>query len=116
MIILAHGSEPADARRDERVADERGDVEQRVGHDERRHPPPAQEDQHEDHEEDDHEGDRPDRALADELELRRQGEEPERPPAGVGDGKDPKRYLVPGDVVEIEVEGAPILRNPVVAG
>ena len=37
-------------------------------------------------------------------------------PGGVGDGKDPKRYLVPGDVVEIEVEGAPILRNPVVAG
>ncbi len=37
-------------------------------------------------------------------------------PGGVGDGKDPKRYLVPGDVVEIEVEGAPVLRNPVVAG
>jgi 2-keto-4-pentenoate hydratase/2-oxohepta-3-ene-1,7-dioic acid hydratase in catechol pathway len=37
-------------------------------------------------------------------------------PGGVGDGKDPKRYLVPGDVVEIEVTGAPVLRNPVVAG
>jgi 2-keto-4-pentenoate hydratase/2-oxohepta-3-ene-1,7-dioic acid hydratase in catechol pathway len=37
-------------------------------------------------------------------------------PAGVGDGKDPKRYLVPGDVVEIQVGDAPVLRNPVVAG
>ncbi|MDX6376616.1 MAG: hypothetical protein QOE98_919 [Gaiellaceae bacterium] len=37
-------------------------------------------------------------------------------PGGVGDGKDPKRYLVPGDVVEIEVTGAPVLRNQVVAG
>ena len=37
-------------------------------------------------------------------------------PGGVGDGKDPKRYLVPGDVVEVEVQGAPVLRNPVVAG
>lgn len=36
-------------------------------------------------------------------------------PGGVGDGRDPKRYLVPGDVVEIEVGGAPVLRNPVVA-
>ena len=37
-------------------------------------------------------------------------------PGGVGDGKDPKRYLVPGDVLEVEIAGAPPLRNPVVAG
>jgi 2-keto-4-pentenoate hydratase/2-oxohepta-3-ene-1,7-dioic acid hydratase in catechol pathway len=37
-------------------------------------------------------------------------------PGGVGDGKDPKRYLVPGDVLEVEISGAPVLRNPVVAG
>jgi 2-keto-4-pentenoate hydratase/2-oxohepta-3-ene-1,7-dioic acid hydratase in catechol pathway len=37
-------------------------------------------------------------------------------PAGVGDGKDPKRYLVPGDVLEVVVGDAPPLRNPVVAG
>ena len=37
-------------------------------------------------------------------------------PGGVGDGKDPKRYLVPGDVLEVEITGAPVLRNPVVAG
>jgi 2-keto-4-pentenoate hydratase/2-oxohepta-3-ene-1,7-dioic acid hydratase in catechol pathway len=37
-------------------------------------------------------------------------------PGGVGDGKDPKRYLVPGDVLEVEIAGAPVLRNPVVAG
>src|SRR4051794_40524296 len=36
-------------------------------------------------------------------------------PGGVGDGRDPKRYLGDGDVVEIDVEGAPTLRNPVAA-
>jgi 2-keto-4-pentenoate hydratase/2-oxohepta-3-ene-1,7-dioic acid hydratase in catechol pathway len=37
-------------------------------------------------------------------------------PGGVGDGRSPKRYLVPGDVVEVAVGEAPVLRNPVVAG
>jgi 2-keto-4-pentenoate hydratase/2-oxohepta-3-ene-1,7-dioic acid hydratase in catechol pathway len=36
-------------------------------------------------------------------------------PGGVGDSRNPKRYLVPGDVVEVEVAGAPVLRNPVVS-
>jgi 2-keto-4-pentenoate hydratase/2-oxohepta-3-ene-1,7-dioic acid hydratase in catechol pathway len=36
-------------------------------------------------------------------------------PGGVGDGRTPKRYLVPGDVVEVDVTGCPTLRNPVVA-
>jgi 2-keto-4-pentenoate hydratase/2-oxohepta-3-ene-1,7-dioic acid hydratase in catechol pathway len=36
-------------------------------------------------------------------------------PAGVGDGRTPKRYLRPGDVVEITIGGVPTLRNPVVA-
>ena len=34
-------------------------------------------------------------------------------PAGVGDAREPKRYLVDGDVVEVWVEGAATLRNPV---
>jgi 2-keto-4-pentenoate hydratase/2-oxohepta-3-ene-1,7-dioic acid hydratase in catechol pathway len=34
-------------------------------------------------------------------------------PGGVGDGRDPKRYLLEGDVVEISVTGAGTLRNPV---
>ena len=34
-------------------------------------------------------------------------------PGGVGDGRDPKRYLREGDVVEITVGGAGTLRNPV---
>jgi acylpyruvate hydrolase len=34
-------------------------------------------------------------------------------PGGVGDGRDPKRYLREGDVVEISVTGAGTLRNPV---
>lgn len=33
-------------------------------------------------------------------------------PAGVGIGFDPPKYLVPGDVVEIEIEGLGTLRNP----
>ena len=34
-------------------------------------------------------------------------------PAGVGDARTPPRYLVDGDVVEVSVEGAAPLRNPV---
>jgi 2-keto-4-pentenoate hydratase/2-oxohepta-3-ene-1,7-dioic acid hydratase in catechol pathway len=34
-------------------------------------------------------------------------------PGGVGDGRDPKRYLADGDVVEIAVGGVGTLRNPV---
>ncbi|MFM7321238.1 MAG: fumarylacetoacetate hydrolase family protein [Armatimonadota bacterium] len=36
-------------------------------------------------------------------------------PEGVGMGRSPKRWLVPGDVCEIEIEGIGTLRNPVVA-
>ncbi len=35
-------------------------------------------------------------------------------PAGVGDARTPPEYLQPGDVVEAEVDGVGILRNPVV--
>ena len=35
-------------------------------------------------------------------------------PAGVGFARDPKEFLRPGDIVEVEVEGVGILRNPVV--
>lgn len=34
-------------------------------------------------------------------------------PAGVGDSRDPKRYLAEGDVVEVWVEGVGTLSNPV---
>jgi 2-keto-4-pentenoate hydratase/2-oxohepta-3-ene-1,7-dioic acid hydratase in catechol pathway len=34
-------------------------------------------------------------------------------PSGVGIGFDPPRYLSPGDVVEVEVEGIGVLSNPV---
>ena len=34
-------------------------------------------------------------------------------PAGVGIGFDPPRYLSPGDVVEVEVDGIGVLSNPV---
>jgi 2-keto-4-pentenoate hydratase/2-oxohepta-3-ene-1,7-dioic acid hydratase in catechol pathway len=37
-------------------------------------------------------------------------------PAGVGAGFDPPRFLVPGDVVRIEIEGIGELVNPVVQG
>ncbi len=37
-------------------------------------------------------------------------------PAGVGIGRQPPRWLVPGDVVRVEVEGLGTLENPVVAG
>jgi 2-keto-4-pentenoate hydratase/2-oxohepta-3-ene-1,7-dioic acid hydratase in catechol pathway len=36
-------------------------------------------------------------------------------PAGVGVFRDPKVTLVPGDVVEVEIEGIGVLRNPVAA-
>jgi 2-keto-4-pentenoate hydratase/2-oxohepta-3-ene-1,7-dioic acid hydratase in catechol pathway len=36
-------------------------------------------------------------------------------PAGVGWSKKPPRFMKPGDVVEVEVEGIGVLRNPVVA-
>jgi 2-keto-4-pentenoate hydratase/2-oxohepta-3-ene-1,7-dioic acid hydratase in catechol pathway len=36
-------------------------------------------------------------------------------PAGVGSKRKPPRWLVPGDVVEVEIEGIGILSNPIVA-
>ena len=35
-------------------------------------------------------------------------------PAGVGFTRKPPMFLVPGDVVEVEVEKIGVLRNPVV--
>jgi len=35
-------------------------------------------------------------------------------PSGVGEARDPQRYLVPGDEVTVEIEGVGILTNPVV--
>jgi 2-keto-4-pentenoate hydratase/2-oxohepta-3-ene-1,7-dioic acid hydratase in catechol pathway len=37
-------------------------------------------------------------------------------PSGVGDSRQPPRYLGPGSVVETEIEGVGVMRNPVVAG
>ena len=37
-------------------------------------------------------------------------------PAGVGVGRKPPVFMVPGDVVEVEIEGIGVLRNPIVAG
>ena len=37
-------------------------------------------------------------------------------PSGVGDSREPPRYLGPGNVVETEIEGIGVMRNPVVAG
>jgi 2-keto-4-pentenoate hydratase/2-oxohepta-3-ene-1,7-dioic acid hydratase in catechol pathway len=37
-------------------------------------------------------------------------------PSGVGDSREPPRYLGPGNVVETEIEGIGAMRNPVVAG
>ena len=37
-------------------------------------------------------------------------------PAGVGFGRDPKVFMKPGDVVEVEIEGVGTLSNPLVAG
>lgn len=36
-------------------------------------------------------------------------------PAGVGFGRKPPKYMQPGDVVEVELEGIGVLRNPIVA-
>jgi len=36
-------------------------------------------------------------------------------PVGVGIGFDPPKFLQPGDVVEIDIEGIGTLTNPVVA-
>ncbi|MCZ7563352.1 MAG: fumarylacetoacetate hydrolase family protein [Burkholderiales bacterium] len=36
-------------------------------------------------------------------------------PAGVGNARKPPVYMEPGDVVEIEIEGIGVLRNPIVA-
>lgn len=35
-------------------------------------------------------------------------------PSGVGEARDPKRFLVPGDEVTVEIDGVGILTNPVV--
>jgi 2-keto-4-pentenoate hydratase/2-oxohepta-3-ene-1,7-dioic acid hydratase in catechol pathway len=35
-------------------------------------------------------------------------------PSGVGEARDPRRFLVPGDEVSVEIEGIGILTNPVV--
>ena len=35
-------------------------------------------------------------------------------PSGVGEARDPKRYLVPGDEVTVEIDGVGLLTNPVV--
>jgi 2-keto-4-pentenoate hydratase/2-oxohepta-3-ene-1,7-dioic acid hydratase in catechol pathway len=37
-------------------------------------------------------------------------------PEGVGMGRNPRRWLVPGDICEIEIDGVGILRNHVQAG
>jgi 2-keto-4-pentenoate hydratase/2-oxohepta-3-ene-1,7-dioic acid hydratase in catechol pathway len=34
-------------------------------------------------------------------------------PSGVGEARDPKRFLVPGDEVSVEIEGIGVLTNPV---
>lgn len=36
-------------------------------------------------------------------------------PSGIGHARDPKLYMKPGDVCEVEVDGLGILRNPIVA-
>jgi 2-keto-4-pentenoate hydratase/2-oxohepta-3-ene-1,7-dioic acid hydratase in catechol pathway len=35
-------------------------------------------------------------------------------PSGVGEARDPRRFLVPGDEVTVEIEGIGMLTNPVV--
>jgi 2-keto-4-pentenoate hydratase/2-oxohepta-3-ene-1,7-dioic acid hydratase in catechol pathway len=37
-------------------------------------------------------------------------------PSGVGFGRDPKVFMKPGDLVEVEIEGVGTLTNPLVAG
>ena len=36
-------------------------------------------------------------------------------PAGVGFGRDPKVFMKPGDIVEVEVEGIGVLSNKISA-
>ena len=36
-------------------------------------------------------------------------------PAGVGMARKPPRWLVPGDVFEVDISGVGVLRNPVAA-
>jgi 2-keto-4-pentenoate hydratase/2-oxohepta-3-ene-1,7-dioic acid hydratase in catechol pathway len=36
-------------------------------------------------------------------------------PSGVGYGREPKLFMKPGDVIEVEVQGIGILRNPIEA-
>jgi 2-keto-4-pentenoate hydratase/2-oxohepta-3-ene-1,7-dioic acid hydratase in catechol pathway len=36
-------------------------------------------------------------------------------PAGVGWSRKPPRFMQPGDVCEVEIEGIGILRNPIAA-
>jgi acylpyruvate hydrolase len=36
-------------------------------------------------------------------------------PSGVGNARDPKIFMKPGDVCEVEIEGVGLVRNPVVA-
>lgn len=36
-------------------------------------------------------------------------------PAGVGFAREPRRWMKPGDVIEVEIEGIGVLRNPIVA-
>jgi acylpyruvate hydrolase len=36
-------------------------------------------------------------------------------PSGVGYGREPKVFMMPGDVIEVEVQGIGILRNPIEA-
>ena len=35
-------------------------------------------------------------------------------PAGVGEAREPRRFLLPGDEVTVQIEGIGILTNPVV--
>ena len=35
-------------------------------------------------------------------------------PSGVGEAREPRRFLVPGDEVTVQIEGIGILTNPVV--
>jgi len=35
-------------------------------------------------------------------------------PAGVGEAREPRRFLVPGDEVTVEIDGIGMLTNPVV--
>jgi 2-keto-4-pentenoate hydratase/2-oxohepta-3-ene-1,7-dioic acid hydratase in catechol pathway len=37
-------------------------------------------------------------------------------PEGVGMGRTPQRWLKPGDVCEIELEGVGVLKNSIIAG